>query len=232
MYLDQNVIRDVDTWHEYAPPMRGNDQWKEGRSAMELARYMTAHLPYVPYEIERALTALVPAAAVFSWKAEHVTELPGQGGGRNHDAVMWNRHIYVGIEGKADESLGNYYVTAEYERGSDNNKRRITALSKMIWGDDPRGHGDIRYQLLTAATAILLEANKPDRRVSKALFLVIVFKDPEKCDDEKLKANARDIQAFLESTHAVKEGSLYRVPTVYGAEHGIDLYFKKIEIDL
>lgn len=232
MYLNQNRIRDVDTWFHEAPPMGGEEQWREGRSAMELARYMTAHLPYVPYEIEQALTALVPDTAVFSWDAEYVTELPGKGQGRNHDAVMWNRQVFVGIEGKADESLGNGFVALEYEQGSHNKKQRISALSDMIWGDEPANHGDIRYQLMTAVSAILLEATRPERSVSKAVFLVIVFKKPGKYHPEKIRANDHDIRAFLNSTHAVEEGSLYRIPTKYGAEHGVDLYFKKIEIDL
>ncbi len=234
MFLNcrQNKIYDVDLWFRYAPPMGKDKQWTEGRSAMELARYMTAHLPRVPYEIERALSSLASEDAVFSWDAEYVTDLPGQGQGRNHDAVMWNGQVFVGIEGKADESFGNGFVASEYANGSDNKKRRIAALSDMIWGDGPENHENIRYQLLTATSAILLEANHPDHKVSKALFLVIVFKKPGMYEQEKLDANTRDLMAFLQSTHAVPEGNLYRIPTKYGAENGIDLYFKKIEIDL
>ncbi len=232
MYLKQNRLCDVDSWFHYAPPMGGKAQWAEGRSAMELARYMTAHLPRVPYEIERALSTLVPSDASFEWGAEYVTELPGQGQGRNHDAVMWNEQIFVGIEGKADESLGNGFVASEYEQGSDNKKKRISVLADMIWGNTPEHYADIRYQLLTASTAILLEASKPEHRVSKALFLVIVFKQPGKYEQEKIDANTKDIQTFLKSTNATLTGNLYHVPTKYGQEHGIDLYFKKIEINL
>ncbi len=228
----QNKMYDIDLWFRYAPPMGKDKQWTEGRSAMELARYMTAHLPRVPYEIERALSSLVSEDSVFSWDAEYVTDLPGHGQGRNHDAVMWNEQVFVGIEGKADESFGNGFVSSEYTNGSDNKKRRIAALSDMIWGDAPENHADIRYQLLTATSAILLEANHPTHKVSKALFLVIVFKQPGMYEQEKLDANTRDLMAFLQSTSAVVEGNLYRIPTKYGEENGIDLYFKKIEIDL
>jgi hypothetical protein len=212
--------------------MGGDAQWADGRSAMELARYMTAHLPRVPYEMECALSTLVPQDAEFDWDAEYVTALPGAGQGRNHDAVLRNQQIFVGIEGKADESFGNGFVHSEYIHGSENKKRRITVLSDMIWGDSPELHGDIRYQLLTAAAAILLEANRPDRKVSQALFLVIVFKKPGKVSPERLEANRADLMSFLKSTNAVLQGNLYRIPTKYGAENGIDLYLKKIEIDL
>lgn len=232
LHFRQNKIYDADLWLRYAPPMGKEKQWADGRSAMELARYMTAHLPRVPYEIERALESLAAEDAVFSWDAEYVTDLPGQGQGRNHDAVLWNGQVFVGIEGKADEPFGNGFVASEYARGGDNKKRRVAALSDMIWGDGPERHADIRYQLLTAASAILLEANHPARKVSKALFLVIVFKKPGMYDRERLDANNRDLMAFLQSVNAVPEGNLYRIPTKYGEENGIHLYFKKIEIDL
>ena len=64
------------------------------------------------------------------------------------------------------------------------------------------------------------------------MFLVIVFKHPEKVAQDKLKENAEDLMAFLKSTNAVLQGNLYRVPTKYGDRNGIELYLKKIEIDL
>jgi hypothetical protein len=214
--------------------MRGKDQWAEGRSALELARYMTAHLPRVPYEIERALSTLTRCNAEFDWCGEHVTDFAvhqlGTGNGRNHDAIMWNEDVFVGIEGKADEALGNKYVADEYRSGGDNKKKRVAGLCDMLWGDVPEDHADIRYQLLTASGAILLEAAK--HNVSKALFLVVVFKQLDKYQQDKLDANNRDIETFLRSTHAERENNLYRLSTEYGAKNGITLYFKKIEIDL
>ena len=234
MYLKPNGIHRKEQWLQAYPPMGGRDQWAAGRSALELARYMTAHLPYVPYEIERALASLTDGEAAFDWLGEYVTEFAayglGTGNGRNHDAILWNRDVFVGVEGKADESLGNKYVASEYLDGGANKKKRVAGLTSMIWGDSPEAHPDIRYQLLTASTAILLEAK--ERGLSKALFLVVVFKQPGKYRQENIEANNRDIQAFLNSTHASRMGNLYRVPTVYGTEQGIELYFKKIEIDL
>jgi hypothetical protein len=230
MYLKKTGVYDEQIWKSKYAPMGGDAHWKEGRSAMELARYMTAHLPYAPYEIERALSTLTDKEAVFDWAGEHVTKLPGTGEGRNHDAIMWNDDVFVGIEGKADESLGNGYVASEYDKGSDNKKMRIEKLTDMIWGDTPQAHPDIRYQLLTASGAILLEAAK--HNVSKALFLVVVFKQLGEYQQDKLDANNRDIETFLRSTHAERENNLYRLSTEYGAKNGITLYFKKIEIDL
>ena len=230
MYLKKTGVYDEQIWKSKYAPMGGDTHWKEGRSAMELARYMTAHLPYAPYEIERALSTLTDKEAVFDWAGEYVTKLPGTGEGRNHDAIMRNDDVFVGIEGKADESLGNGYVASEYETGSDNKKMRIEKLTDMIWGDTPQAHPDIRYQLLTATAAILLEAKECG--LSKALFLVVVFKHPQVCDPKKVEANNRDIETFLRSTHVERENNLYRLSTEYGTKNGITLYFKKIEIDL
>lgn len=234
MYLKSNGIENEELWFQIAPPMGGMTQWTESRSALELARYMTAHLPRVPYEIERALSTLTHCDAEFDWCGEHVTDFAthrlGTGNGRNHDAIMWNEDVFVGIEGKADEALGNKYVADEYRSGGDNKKKRVAGLCDMLWGNSPEAHANIRYQLLTASGAILLEAK--ERGLSKALFLVVVFKHPRAIDPKKLEANNRDIQVFLESTHAVLEDNLYKVPTIYGAENGIQLFFKKIEVDL
>jgi hypothetical protein len=230
MYLKINGVYDEDIWKLRFPPKGGDTQWEPGRSALELARYMTAHLPRVPYEIERALSTLTDQETMFDWKGEHVTKLPGAGEGRNHDAIMWNGDVFVGIEGKADEPFGSGYVSTEYKNRSDNKKLRVEQLSNMIWGDTPNDHYDIRYQLLTATAGTLLEAK--ERGLSKALLLVVVFKHPQKNNPKKQAVNSADIQAFLDSTQAVLEDNLYRVFTVYGKENGIDLFFKKIEIDL
>ena len=197
---------------------------------------MTSRLPLLPPELARALSPFAPSDTVFSWDAEYVTDFSshdlGRGEGRNHDAVMWNDTVFVGIEGKADESLGNGFVASEYTAGSDNKKKRIMGLSNMIWGDHPENHPDIRYQLLTASAAVLLEANDAAHRVKNAMLLVLVFKKPGAYCLKKIEQNNADIRIFLNECRAVRMGDCYRIPTKYGEQHGIDLYFQKIDIDV
>ena len=234
MILKNNGITDLESWFKLSPPMGGQKQWKDGRSAKELARYMTAGYPCVPKEIENVLSMFVDINAEFDWAAEYVTEFEsfglGRGEGRNHDAFMFNSDIVVGIEGKADESLGSQFIGDAFETASGNKKQRINGMIKMLFGDSPENHKDIRYQLITASVATLLEATK--KNVNKAILMVIVFKKDGCYSEERITANNADINRFLEDISAVKTGQYYILPTVYGDENGIDLYFKHIEIVL
>ena len=242
MRLKNNGITDSESWKIYAPPKGGDSQWKDGRSAKELAEYLTGNFPDMPKYIEDALLNFTNKNAEFDWSAEYVTNLTpfglGRGEGRNHDAFLWNSDVVVGIEGKADESLGSERIRDALKTESANKLHRIQGMIEMMFGSKPEAHGDIRYQLVTASVATLLEAAK--RNVKNALLLVIVFKKPgyysengvkkTYYSEKKIQNNNKDIEAFLKETKATEQNGIYSIPTAYGKETGIDLYFKKIEI--
>ena len=234
MIFKTNGIFDLDTWFRIAPPMGGEKHWKEGRSAMELARYMMSAYPLVPKEMEEALLLFTDQTAEFDWKAEYVTDFQslglGKGEGRNHDAFLCHSDVVVGIEGKADEPLGSQLIGGALETASENKKQRIEKMIQMLFGDVSENHKNIRYQLVTAAVATLLEANK--RNVGKAVLMVIVFKKKGCFSEKKVKANNEDIQRFLNELSAKETDGIYCVPTAYGREKNIEFYFKHIEIDL
>lgn len=237
MYLKSIGINTIDDWFNAFPPMGGESQWKDGRSAKELARYFTSSLPRVPSELEALLGHFTEASTTFDWLAEHETSFSahglGLGEGRNHDAILWNSELFVGIEAKADEPFGNLYLNAEYAAASQNKKGRIEGLSRMIFGKDlPSESKHLRYQLLTATGAVLLEAK--ERGLSKALLLVIEFHSEGSYSPEKAQQNQSDMLTFLQAVGADydPEGGYYILPTPYGKEHGITLYFQKIIIDL
>ena len=229
-------ITDVDSWGKKCPPMGGKTQWKDGRSAKELARYMTANLPALPREIEDVLSNFCDADATFSWDAEYVTDFAGCkvcdlgiGNGRNHDAILYNDSVFVGIEGKADEPFGNDLVGEAYTAGSNNKKKRIEGLVSLVFGDDVQKHASIRYQLLTATAATLLEAK--ERTVENAVFLAIVFRSSA-CKQANLEKNQADVDVFLCETGAKCTNGIWEVPTAFGSCNGIRLFFQKIEIDI
>lgn len=234
MKLKDNGITNIDTWKVKAPPMGKDKQWVDGRSAKELARYMTNAYPTLPKEMEDVLGNFVGVDAEFDWAAEYVTKFEpfglGRGEGRNHDAFLYNDEIVVGIEGKADEPLGSQLVGEALKAATENKTQRICGMIQMLFGGTPEKHKHIRYQLITAASATLLEATK--KNVKKALLLVIVFKKPGCYTDEKIDSNNKDIDNFLKDISAKNNGDYYIIPTRYGKETGIDLFFKKIEINL
>ena len=234
MKLKRDDIYDLDSWFKAAPPMGAAKQWRDGRSAKELARYMTANFPNVPAEIENILSDFTTLDAEFDWNGEYVTDFAkydlGRGEGRNHDAFMWNKDVVVGIEGKADESLGSQLVGDAMIGATDNKMHRIRGMIKMLFGDEPVNHKNIRYQLVTATAATLLEAK--ERKVNNAVILVLVFKKQGCFSEQKIADNNADIQRFLSDIKAEKCGEYYIIPTAFGKENNIQLYFKKIEFTL
>lgn len=235
MKLKDNGIVDLDTWKIKAPPKKKEAHWVKGRSAMEFARYMTAFYPAVPKELEDFLLNFTDISAEFDWRVEHVTHFSqynlGIGEGRNHDAFMFNSDVVVGIEAKVDEPLGSQIIGEALKTASENKRNRINGMIHMLFGDGPEKHKSLRYQLVTASTAMLLEAKSEKHNVPNAVLLVIVFKTKKACE-KKMQKNNNDIENFLNEISAVPCGDYYSIPTYYGSQNGINLYFKIIEICL
>ncbi len=216
-------ITNPESWYKNCPPKKGKLQWCDGRSAKELAKYMTHQFPTVPKEIEDAIKPLVSMDSQFDWDAEHVTALPGKGEGRNHDAILFNNDIIVTIEAKADEPLGNL-IKEEMQNASINKLGRITALLSLVFKDGFTKYQNLRYQLLTASAGTILEAQ--NQNVNKAVLLVLVFKTNGRVTEEKLTVNHEDIKAFLNATNASEENGLMIIPN----KTKVKLYFKEIVI--
>ena len=231
MKLLDNGIYDTESWFRIAGPLRGSKQWKVGRSAFELASYMTQTLPDAPVKIAQCLRdAGVDTTQPFEWGAEYVTSFAkhglGRGSGRHHDAALWNAGTFMGIEAKADEPL-DYYVSEILSDASDNKKRRIDGLCRMAFGDDAVNHPTIRYQLLTALGGVLLEAQS--RKAENAVLLILTFLK-EGADTRglpyyspaKVDTNTQDIERFLNALHWDEKTG--RVSTVLGAKNNINTF--------
>lgn len=218
----KNIV-DCESWFRECPPKEGKKQWVEGRSAMELAKYITQAFPAVPTEIESAIEKIAHSNARFKWDAEYKTALPGKGEGRNHDAILFNNDILVTIEAKADETLGGL-VKEEIKKASVNKLYRITKLLEHLFPGNFRNYHDLRYQLITASVGTILEAKK--KNVDTAVLLVIVFETNGKVKEENLAINRTDVAKFLEAANAYEENGLTVIPN----NTDVKLYFKEIVI--
>ena len=219
----QKNIFDYNSWYNVCPPKKGEKQWADGRSAKELAKYMTGKLPSVPAEIENTLKMIVPAQSEFDWDAEYVTNLPCIGEGRNHDAILFNKDIVITIEAKADETLGNL-IEEEIKTASVNKLHRISSMLEYIFKGGFKDYQKLRYQLLTASVGTILEAQ--NKNCKTAVLIILVFKSNGKVTEEKITANHKDVEAFLIATKAYEENGLYVIPN----NTNIKLYFKEIVI--
>jgi len=205
-------IYSLDQWRRFAPPARGDDQWKDQRSAKELARaWFSGFEPAVPEEVVRVFrtsdtTVSLKIRTIF---AEHQTELDSRGPGRQHDLLAHGtagaRKVVIGFEAKADESFGP--AIGEYLRKADvgNERRRaegrrlsgvpdrIEELAKHVFGhavnDQIRG---LRYQLLHATAAVKLEAAGAD------LAVMVVHEFLSKaCDRRRVELNTADLVQYM-----------------------------------
>jgi predicted kinase len=197
-------IRSIDDWFEFAPPKMGKRQWKDCRSAKELARsWVRKGYACPPEEMRLLLEGAFNGEITFhEAKPECVIALDDFGGEhRNCDLVLLlgiGQRMVVNVEAKADEPFGTMTVGTYYDQklntGS-NVPARIRHLSLALFGRVPDAAiRKLQYQLLHAAAATLIEAAA--NKAEFGLFLVHEFRCP--ClSKKKLARNSTDWENFV-----------------------------------
>lgn len=230
-------INSVDDWYSVAPPKSPSLHWKDGRSAKELAKYMTSTKGYMPKEIEDILVKLgCNPNITFYGEPEAVTSLESRGGGRHHDLLLIQENeVVVGVEAKSDEDFGKVvhkelFGNNDYEKlldtVSDNKLKRVNRLYNDIYWYDFYKNMELRYQLLTATDGILKEAKKAN--ASKAVFLVLTLKKEGCYKEKKVEANLQELDDFVASLGAPLEDGQYNLP----GYPDIDFYVEHVEVDV
>jgi len=184
-------------------------QWKEGRSAMELARaWCGGDNLTCPAELQDLLDShpLTAGVRLIEGRPEHVTPLPMRGEGRNHD--LWIRgeagdtSVTICVEAKTDESFGEcigpYLAAARAANERTGTSKRARELFGILLGRevDPevQPFASQRYQLLTAAAGTILQARMDGSSI--AVLVVHQFRSAT-LDPVKLQRNDADLAAFL-----------------------------------
>jgi hypothetical protein len=197
-----DLILSVEDWFAHASPKKGSNQWKDYRSAKELAK--SWFRPNMPDELRNLLNSN-PAFQGFvidEAVPEYQIQLDRFGGEpRNADLLILGRCNdgpgWLTIEAKADEEFRP--VECEYHREKSNSKsnvpKRINNLVQAMFGKDSMDEklGKLRYQLLHGAAATLIEAKK--RKVKRAAFIIHEFLS-SKTDPAKVLRNTNDWDYF------------------------------------
>lgn len=171
---------EIDTLANWTRPKLPVKQWKDGRSAKELAKYFIAYRPHLPNALEDILKEKLYLDSTASFKGipECKTALPGKGEGRNHDMlIIGDEHnVVIGVEGKVDETLGT--VISQMSFKTDNSKERLQKMYNGILGTsekiDEIIKKELSYQLLSASYATLKEAYKIKGK-GDAVLLIVTF---------------------------------------------------------
>jgi hypothetical protein len=236
-------IQSVEDWFRFAPPKMGKRQWKDGRSAKELARSWSRNgNSEPPVELVALLEAKFGAVITFGEaKPECVIELDEFAGEhRNCDLVVLcnvdAKRMVINVEGKADEPFGEV-IGAYYDQKTGSGSSvpaRIRQLSLALFGRVPdESIRKLRYQLLHAAAATLIEAR--DNGAELALFLVHVFRSTN-LKRNKLAQNDGDWQNFEHAfpqlnTARIEENMILGPVSVPGhgrVPHSVPLHLGKL----
>ena len=215
-------IRSVEDWFKYAPPKKGELQWKDKRSAKELAlSWFRNGNPNPPEELVALLESKFGTGVTFdAAKPECIIELDDfVGEHRNCDLVVCcnagTKRMVINVEAKADEPfgevIGEYYdhTAAPHPDGQvsrSNVPARIRQLSLALFRREPdEAIRNLRYQLLHAAAATQIEARANEAEIG--LLLVHEFRSAS-LNRDQLNQNATDWQNFV---HAFPELASVRI---------------------
>jgi hypothetical protein len=235
-------IRSHEDWRSHGAPKGGDRQWKEMRSAYELARaWCGGESPAAPADFTAMLTAhpLLGDLVLTEGYAEHETQLGGEvGGPRNHDLLLVGkaarRLVVVGVEGKADEQfdrpLQERWEEAQRTLAAGKPTRwpeRVARLAAGLLGVEAVSSdgglnpalADVPYQLLSALAGTLIEAD--ERGAGLAVFVVHVFTSRATRPDRVARNQAALVSFIRRLAHdpdlVVRDGVLYGPFAVPGA---------------
>lgn len=205
-------IQSVDEWFQLAPPRGGRFQWRDGRSAKELAKaWCGPNGPATPPAVRALLDQHVAFAGTQLVQVfpEHRIRFDGlQGEPRNSDLAGYGDgpagRVALSVEAKADEPFGppvsRYILDAALEFAEESRSgqlQRIQDLARALFARRRSGLpklGELRYQLLTAAAGALAYAQSVNATI--ALLLFHEFHDDD-VRPERLIDNQRDLNNFI-----------------------------------
>ena len=217
------TIQSVKDWHKLAPPKRPQLQWKDGRSAKELAKaWFPAAVPGLP-EIPPELLALLEVLGdidLCEGEPEAVVRVDCFGGEPPncdlliHGACQLGK-IAIYVEAKADEPFGALVgqafdkgerINRAFDRGEQPRRsdlpEQIRGLTSAVLGKPVEDCRKLRYQLLYGTAAALSAARKHD--AVAAIFAVHEFVT-ECTEDAKLKKNAKDLNKFVRTLSGLRK---------------------------
>ena len=218
IHKNNNRIESVEDWFRLAPPKEGFRQWKDGRSAKELAKiwFPQPGALQIPADLLSVLYSHpdLIETEILEGTPEHKIPLDNfRGETRNADLVLTgkrgNSKVSINIEAKADEP---YDQTLAKKLKSVKNHRskipdRINLLCQALFGAIPESNLDLldlRYQLLTGCAGAMIEASKIE--AIAAVFVVHVFLS-DAVDDEKVRSNDDDYIRFMKRLVAPDAGN-------------------------
>lgn len=210
IHKDKQPIVDLADWERRAGP-RSESQWKDGRSAKEVARHWLAASPLLPTDVTAVLNSHPDFGPPVLWSAEPEVRLPidgRRGELRNTDLLLTGSdsrgEFVIAVEAKADEPFDRLVGEVMHDGierlagvPQSGGVARIADLVASLLPIAPTGAVpvvDLRYQLLTAAGGALRYAE--EHGVTRAVLLIQEFVTAATAD-AKHASNQTDLENWL-----------------------------------
>ena len=206
-------ITTLEEWEAKAGPKSGG-QWKDGRSAKELAKAWLGEAPALVGSWLGEQPALTGLKLQTAW-GEHETRFDAiPGGPRNHDLLVLATSdagpVVIGVEGKADEAFERavrQHVDKTLAKNPNSRLgERVNGLFRGFFGAPLAERSDldgVGYQLFSALAGTLAEAKV--HGAGTAVLLVHEM-DAGNLDPKKQKANEEQLSQFVEAFGGSLEG--------------------------
>lgn len=216
-------INTLEDWLIKCPPAKGEDHWRDGRSAKELAKDWITHKGC---NLLSALNKYKEFNGIIFEKGspELETRFDSFNNGRKHDFLLvgtrGEEKIVIAIETKVNESFGNdtvesYYMKSILKKMNSENTnvpKRIEDLITAIFKSPySKLISSLQYQLLHAIAGTIAEAQK--QNAVKAIFLVQTYKTPQ-INKKRYEGNQTELNKLITilssgTVNAVEEGQIY-----------------------
>ncbi|WP_289054308.1 DUF6946 family protein [Carboxylicivirga marina] len=212
-YFPPKEIYSIDDWHQHCPPKEKDIQWKDYRSAKEMAKYWTSkeHQKEFLAFIQNVLPGISFEYAI----PEYQTAFDNYRNPRQNDLVIFalyqDKKVLVSIEGKADEPYGSNLVKEELEKArktfetkpSSNKLERVKELVERF--DHLPELLNCCYQLLTWLSGSIEEAKR-----TKIDTIVLISQEfhSNKTTAVNIERNTKDLNRFV---NLISNGSISEV---------------------
>jgi hypothetical protein len=232
----QIEVTTLDEWREHCAPVNPHIQWKDKRSAKEMARFWLNVNNQETFR--KYLNLLNPNIQFETAYPEHPSKFDDYARPRINDLCIYakgnKKQYFISIEGKADEPYGTNYFLQEFQNSIIEKQKNINSkkLNRAIELFNRLGNNDmlftVRYQLLYWLAGSIDEAKR--KNISDVVLISQEFHS-DKTTEEKCTLNARDLNNFVSFVSEseiteINHGDLSNAINNHFTK-GINLYFGK-----
>lgn len=195
-------INSVEDWYQHCPPKEKNIQWKEKRSAKEMARFWTNRDQQK--KIFNFIQNMHPGISFVDAIPEYQTKFDNFRNPRQHDLMIFAQNglnkVLIFIEGKADEPYGNCLMKDELIKARQTVKKtpksnKLKRIEELITRfKELPALLECRYQLLTWLVGAIEEAK---REKADTLFLISQEFHSDKTSQANIERNTKDLNLFV-----------------------------------